>query len=504
MTPSANSAGHIVTFYSYKGGTGRSMAVANAAWILASNGNRVLVIDWDLEAPGLHKYFHPFIRDKELVSTRGILDFLLEFASGAMGRSNIESSGTSDWFLPYTNILRYAFSLEWSGFPKPGTLDIVAAGRQDSQYPTRVNSFDWSGFYEKLGGGVFLEAVKLRMRADYDYILIDSRTGVSDTSGICTVQMPDDLVVCFTYNAQSIEGASTVAAAVHAQRRRPDGQHSVRIWPVPMRVELAEKEKLEHARDFARNKFSPFLIHLSKRDQDEYWRRIEVLYQPYYAYEEVLAVFGDRPGQTNSLLASMETLTSYLTDSRVSRAQQPDRPEKILELYGMARVRDVPSSVGTRNISARTPNDKDDREDVPNNVEEIVLGRLEDQIMWYDRKAAQNQRTYKTVRTMEFVFAATMPFFFALHIPYVVIVASVMSVCVVVLLGLEQLNQYHSNWISYRSTCEALKHEKYLYLAKTGPYQGTANSVAMLSERLESLISVEHSKWASVTDIAKA
>ena len=51
--PSRN--GRIVTFYSYKGGTGRSMALANVAWILASNGTRVLTIDWDLEAPGLHR-----------------------------------------------------------------------------------------------------------------------------------------------------------------------------------------------------------------------------------------------------------------------------------------------------------------------------------------------------------------------------------------------------------------------------------------------------------------
>ncbi|MBA2305488.1 MAG: ParA family protein [Acidobacteria bacterium] len=61
--------GRIITFYSYKGGTGRSMAVANVAWVLALNGYRVLVIDWDLEAPGIHRYFHPFLADKELLST---------------------------------------------------------------------------------------------------------------------------------------------------------------------------------------------------------------------------------------------------------------------------------------------------------------------------------------------------------------------------------------------------------------------------------------------------
>ena len=51
----------IITFYSYKGGTERSMAIANFAWILAANSKKVLTIDWDLEAPGLHRFFRPFL-----------------------------------------------------------------------------------------------------------------------------------------------------------------------------------------------------------------------------------------------------------------------------------------------------------------------------------------------------------------------------------------------------------------------------------------------------------
>src|ERR1700759_1586101 len=76
--------GHIVTFYSYKGGTGRTMAVANTAWLLASNGLRVLVIDWDLESPGLHRYFHPFLVDKDLSASSGVIDMIRDFASAAM------------------------------------------------------------------------------------------------------------------------------------------------------------------------------------------------------------------------------------------------------------------------------------------------------------------------------------------------------------------------------------------------------------------------------------
>ncbi|HEX2209438.1 MAG TPA: P-loop NTPase, partial [Longimicrobium sp.] len=71
--------GRIITFYSYKGGTGRSMVLANTAWILASQGKSVLVIDWDLEAPGLHRYFQPFLTDPELTTSEGLIDFVVDY-----------------------------------------------------------------------------------------------------------------------------------------------------------------------------------------------------------------------------------------------------------------------------------------------------------------------------------------------------------------------------------------------------------------------------------------
>jgi cellulose biosynthesis protein BcsQ len=93
----------VITFYSYKGGTGRSMALANVAWILASNGKRVLVLDWDLEAPGLHRYFHPFLRDRELTSSEGIIDFVMNYAREAV---RVSEKTPRDWYLPFANILR--------------------------------------------------------------------------------------------------------------------------------------------------------------------------------------------------------------------------------------------------------------------------------------------------------------------------------------------------------------------------------------------------------------
>jgi hypothetical protein len=301
----SKSGGRILTFYSYKGGTGRSMALANVAWVLASNGRRVLAIDWDLEAPGLHRYFAPFLVDKDLTASEGMIDFVIDFALEAMTPE--AGDAKPDWYEAHANILRYAASLDWD-FGNGGTLDFIPAGRQGLTYSTRVNSFNWQNFYDRLGGGVFLEATKRRMRAEYDYVLIDSRTGVSDTSGICTVQMPDTLVVCYTLNNQSIEGAAAVAESVYEQRR-----DSVLIFPVRMRVNQGELVKLRLRRAYEDDRFRRFPAHLSEREREQYRRAVQIQEWPYFAYEEVLATFRDPPGETATVLEGVERLTGYLT-----------------------------------------------------------------------------------------------------------------------------------------------------------------------------------------------
>ena len=75
--------GRIVTFYSYKGGTGRTMALANAAWILAAAGHKVLMIDWDLEAPGLHRFFHPFLAQDRLTEKSGVVNMIDDYCDYA-------------------------------------------------------------------------------------------------------------------------------------------------------------------------------------------------------------------------------------------------------------------------------------------------------------------------------------------------------------------------------------------------------------------------------------
>jgi formylglycine-generating enzyme required for sulfatase activity/cellulose biosynthesis protein BcsQ len=317
----ARSSGKIVTFYSYKGGTGRSMALANVAWILASAGKKVLALDWDLEAPGLHRYFGPFLVDPDIEATDGIIDFVHEYAIEAKTPSR--AAEDDDWLRQFADLTRHAVAVDWA-FPGDGALDLVPAGRQDPAYAARVNLFNWTSFYDRLGGGPFWEKVKQNVKDKYDYILVDSRTGISDTAGICTVQLPDVLVVCFTLNRQSIEGSVAVASSVRAQRDRS----GLQILPVPMRVELGQKEELDRSRSYAHDRFAPFLDDMAEDRRERYWADVEVVYWPYYAYHEILATFGDKPGSGVSILASLERLTRYLSRGEVARLAAPPEFER--------------------------------------------------------------------------------------------------------------------------------------------------------------------------------
>ncbi len=134
----------------------------------------------------------------------------------------------------------------------------------------------------------------------------------------------------------------------------------------------------------------------------------------------------------------------------------------------------------------------------PSFAADPIYGRLEDQIAWYDRKSRSAQRIFKRVKVVEILAAAAIPFLAGLNYPHDKLVTGGLGVLITVLEGMLHLNQYQQNWTNYRSTCEALKHEKYVYLAKAGPYATAADPRALLAERVESTVSQEHAQWASV------
>jgi hypothetical protein len=102
-----------------------------------------------------------------------------------------------------------------------------------------------------------------------------------------------------------------------------------------------------------------------------------------------------------------------------------------------------------------------------------TLDRLETEIAWYSRKSQLDQHWFKHLKIIEIVCAAFIPF--SANYNLSVYVTGGLGAAIVVLEGIQGLYQFQQNWTTYRSTAEALKHEKYLWLAKAGPYLHVEN-----------------------------
>lgn len=120
--------------------------------------------------------------------------------------------------------------------------------------------------------------------------------------------------------------------------------------------------------------------------------------------------------------------------------------------------------------------------------------RLEDQIAWYDRESTRNQHWFKGLKVVQIVTAAAIPVAAAASAPLALLGAG--GALIVVLEGLQQLQQYQENWITYRSTCERLRAEHFLYLSRAGPY-APGGGEALLAARVEGLVSQENAAWVA-------
>ena len=131
------------------------------------------------------------------------------------------------------------------------------------------------------------------------------------------------------------------------------------------------------------------------------------------------------------------------------------------------------------------------------NEKEYLEDRLENQISWYSRESKSNQFWFKMLRLVEIVAAASIPFISGMadSICYSEWIIGFLGIGIAIAAASSALFKLQENWIQYRTTCEQLKHEKYLYLTKAQPYNSD-NCLAILVQRVEGLISKENSSWA--------
>lgn len=190
---------YVTTFYSFKGGVGRSMALVNVAVELAQRGHKVLAVDFDLEAPGLDTFDLQHPQEPLL----GIVDYVEEYR-----HTNRVPS-----------VEKFIYKSQNIGI-KSGGLWVMPSGARLDSYAYSVANIDWGNLYEEENGFLLIEYLKEQWKnhINPDYVLIDSRTGHSDVGGICTRQLPDSVVLMFFPNAQNRLGLSQVVRDIRSEK----------------------------------------------------------------------------------------------------------------------------------------------------------------------------------------------------------------------------------------------------------------------------------------------
>ena len=193
---------YVITFYSFKGGVGRTMALVNTAVELANTGRRVLAVDFDLEAPGLDTF--DFV-DAETKGP-GIIDFVTEYLG--VGQA--------------PDVNRFISKSSAVG-KRDGGLWVMPSGAQHESYATKYGQIDWGTLYDDYDGYLLFEDLKAQWKEVLkpDYVLIDSRTGHTDTCGICTRQLPDAVAIFFFPNEQNLRGLTKVVHDIRLESKGP-------------------------------------------------------------------------------------------------------------------------------------------------------------------------------------------------------------------------------------------------------------------------------------------
>jgi hypothetical protein len=246
----------IYTFYSYKGGVGRTMALANIAELFYRAGQRVLMIDWDLEAPGLEHFFFPPQELDGVRRKRGLIDLVMGYKHQMTIRLDLSDPDNLPFEPPHAIRQQVYPRASAPGAFAPsssGQLWLITAGKRVTEtpgaYAKQVLEFDWTDFYERWQGEAYFDWFRRQCKTFADVILIDSRTGVTEMSGVCTYHLADVVVLFCAANNQNIRG--TLDMLRNFSQADPDrkdvqerrllrqrGGRPLKMLVVPARIEM--------------------------------------------------------------------------------------------------------------------------------------------------------------------------------------------------------------------------------------------------------------------------
>jgi cellulose biosynthesis protein BcsQ len=335
-------AGNINVFTSYRAGVGRTLAVANVAWMLANAGRRVLAVDWNFNAPRLAEFFHPFWPRRDPRSEPGVIDALWEHVLNRLRSMRNETSDAEPTLIEYVVPMKCAF-------PKDGRLDFLNVGFPAS-YEIRKELFPFEAFFDELGGQSFVDLIRRATRERYDYVLVDAPQLLEDRGGICTFGLADAIVACFTPSGNEPFATAQLIRRIHDSRTHLRIDRSLRVFPVAMKIERNEVQLFAEAK----RRISDAFAQLAS-DGNPVNAELELPYTPFFLYRPMIAAFAGQSSAVPSIYQAYQKLLVALTgdealigptltrteqDAVMARYARP--PEPILRsnprsLFGTAR-----------------------------------------------------------------------------------------------------------------------------------------------------------------------
>jgi WD40 repeat protein len=308
----------IYTFYSYKGGVARSMALANVAELFYRAGLRVLMVDWDLEAPGLERFFP--IDYADFYTKPGVIDLLLNYKQQMTEEIHLLDNNE----LPFEKPEHFFFDI-YPNSTSTAKLWLLSAGKRSAgkqskdknsednfiKYANHVRDFNWKDFYENWGGELYFEWLRGQFEQVADVILIDSRTGVSEMGGVCTYQLADVIVMLTSPNQQSLNGTYDMLSAfksdgVIEKRNRP-----LEIIVVPAKIDDGESNYLDSFQSEFIELFAEFISPKLGSKPERFWQLL-IPYSVKYAYKERLAIPELNKAHATPIVEAFSRLTAAM------------------------------------------------------------------------------------------------------------------------------------------------------------------------------------------------
>jgi hypothetical protein len=272
------------------------------------------MIDWDLEAPGLESYFYQSPEDLEAVRSQlGVIDMLMAYkrmyprlplpplsgqvSAGPAGDDLAETLAVLQEHIPSITPMLHSIHA-----PDPASSDGSGAalwllpagwrsGGRFATYAPAVQDFNWSEFYAAYRGEAYFEWLRRQLTAGElaDVVLIDSRTGVTEMSGVCTRQLADVVVSFCAPNLQNLNGIEEMAWSFIRPEITAKRGRKIEVVMVPARLDVSELDARNTFEKEFRARLDQFTPTAFGTVQSTFWN-LAIQYIPKYAYVEKLTV----------------------------------------------------------------------------------------------------------------------------------------------------------------------------------------------------------------------